>query len=186
MDSSQESSFSAILFLRYPAFLPNRPANAKFLKSEEKVWLATELRREEVEKSMGGRITAGRTLAHRQVWYLTAIYFSQMLSMYVVVFWMPHLIKASFTQYSNTLVGILVMIPYVMAAVAMTLIAHSSDRVFERRHHAAVPSMVAAVALLLLGTIGSPSPWLLMVLWCFVTMGIWSFMGPSGPCPMSS
>ena len=164
-------------------FLPNRPADAKFLAADEKDWLSAELRREELEKLAARRITVGQALGHGRVWHLTAIYFPQLLSMYAVLFWMPQLIKAVFNQYSNTMVGILVMIPYIAAVSAMIMIARSSDRALERRYHAAVPQMVAAIALLLLGTIITPSPLLLMVLWCFAAMGIWSYFGPFWSLP---
>ena len=164
-------------------FLPSRPADAKFLTPEEKDWLSTELRREEAEKLAQRQITVRHALAHGRVWHLTAIYFAQVLSMYAVLFWMPQLIKAVFNQHSNTAIGILVMIPYVGAVSAMIMVARSSDRVLERRYHAAVPQMVAAAALVLLGTVTTPSPWLLIVLWCFAAMGIWSFFGPFWSLP---
>jgi len=164
-------------------FLPNRPAEATFLTAEEKDWLSAELRREEVEKVKARRITVGQTSKNGRVWHLTAIYFPHLLSLYAVVFWMPQLIKAVFNQYSNTTVGIFVMIPYVAGVAAMIIIARSSDRALERRYHAAIPQIVAAVALLLLGTIITPSPVLVIVLWCFAAMGIWSFMGPFWSLP---
>ena len=99
------------------------------------------------------------------------------------MFWMPQLIKASFTQYSNRAIGILVMIPYVTAVSAMILVACSSDHSLERYYHAAVPELVAAIALLLLGTVVTISPLLLIVLWCLAAMGIFSFMGPFWSLP---
>src|SRR5262249_52087919 len=164
-------------------FLPNRAADAKFLTPEEKDWLSAELRREEREKLRARQITAGRALAHGRVWHLTAIYFPQLVSMYAVVFWMPQLIRAFFNQYSYTTVGILVMIPYAAAVSAMIMVARNSDRRLERRYHAALPQMVAAAALLLLSTVIAHSPCLLIVLWCFAAMGIWSFFGPFWSLP---
>jgi MFS transporter, ACS family, tartrate transporter len=158
-------------------FLPNRPRDATFLTPEARDWLCRELRQEEIERQAAGRITVRQALGLGRVWHLTALYFAQLLSMYVVVFWMPQLLRAVF-KYSNTTVGVLVMIPYLAAVLAMIVIARSSDRMLERRYHAAVPQIVAATALVLLGTIVMPSPLLVIVLWCFATMGIWSFMGP--------
>src|SRR5215831_15579732 len=134
-------------------FLPNRPSDAKFLTPAEKDWLSAELRREEIEKLAAHRMTVGQAVAHGRTWHLTAIYFAQVLSMYAVLFWMPQLIKAVFNQDSNTTIGILVMIPYVAAVSAMIIVARSSDRALERRYHGAVAQMVAAAALLLLGTV---------------------------------
>jgi ACS family tartrate transporter-like MFS transporter len=163
-------------------FLPNRPSDAKFLTSAEKDWISAELRREELEKLAANRITAGQALANGRVWHLISIHFLQLLSMNAVLFWMPQLIRAVFNQHSNTTVGVLVMIPYVAGVSAMIIVARSSDRVLERRYHAAVPQIVAAIALLLLGTITTPSL-LLIVLWCFAAMGIWSYFGPFWSLP---
>src|SRR5215831_386156 len=58
--------------------LPSRPAEAKFLTSEQRGWITTELSREEQAKAASGRITLGQALIHRQVWHLTAIYFAAM------------------------------------------------------------------------------------------------------------
>jgi ACS family tartrate transporter-like MFS transporter len=164
-------------------FLPNRPANAKFLTPEEKDWLSAELRREELEKLTARQITAGQALAHGRVWHLTAIYFTAMLSMYAVVFWMPQLIRAAFNQGSNTKVGLFVMIPYAAGVLAMIMIARSSDRALERRYHAATSQVIAGIALLMLGTIIAPSPLLLIVLWCFAAMGMYSQLGPFWSLP---
>ena len=164
-------------------FLPNRPADAKFLAPEEKDWLSAELQREELEKVPAHGMSVRQALAHRRVWHLTAIYFSALISMYTVIFWMPQLIRTAFNQHSNTRVGMLVMIPYAAGVSAMLMIARRSDRTLERRYHAAIPAMVAAIALLLLGTILMPSPLLFIALWCLAAMGIWSFFGPFWSLP---
>jgi ACS family tartrate transporter-like MFS transporter len=164
-------------------FLPNRPANAKFLAPDERDWLSAELRREELQKVSADPITAVKVMANGRVWYLTALYFPYLLSMYAVVFWMPQLMKAAFNQYSNTRLGILVMIPYVAGVAAMIMIARSSDHSLERRYHSAIPEVVAGISLLLLGTVITPSPLLLVVLWSFAAMGIWSFIGPFWSLP---
>jgi MFS transporter, ACS family, tartrate transporter len=165
-------------------FLPNRPADAKFLKPHERDCILAELRQEESEKLSMHQVTARQSLTNRQVWYLISLYFPYLLSMYTVVFWMPQLIKAASGQYSNTTVGALVTLPYMAAILTMITVARSSDRSVERRYHAALPEIVAAIALFLISTIVAPSLWLLIVLWCFVAMGIFSFVGPfwSLPC----
>jgi MFS transporter, ACS family, tartrate transporter len=94
--------------------LPGRPAEARFLTAEEKDWITAELAREEQQKVARRRITVVQTLAHRRVWHLTAIYFPATVGMYAMTFWMPQLIKAISTKYSNTAVGVLVMIPYLV------------------------------------------------------------------------
>jgi MFS transporter, ACS family, tartrate transporter len=139
--------------------LPTRPAEAKFLTSDEKEWIRRELAREEQEKLASCRLTTSQALMHGQVWHLTAIYFAAMTGLYSMIFWMPQLLKSLSNQYSNTLVGLLVMIPYLVGLPVMILVGRSSDRKFERRYHAAVPLIIAAASLMLLGSNAASSPW---------------------------
>jgi MFS transporter, ACS family, tartrate transporter len=108
---------------------------------------------------------------------LSAISFSALLGMFAMVFWMPQLIKAVSTRYSNTTVGLLVMIPYLVALPVMTLVGRSSDRRCERRYHTAIPLVIGAIALVVLGTTAS-SVFFSVTLWCLVASGIYSLFGP--------
>jgi MFS transporter, ACS family, tartrate transporter len=103
--------------------------------------------------------------------------------MYAMNFWMPQLMKALSTQYSNTKVGILVMIPYVAALPVMILVSRSSDHALERRYHVAVPEIFGTIALLLLGTVTTAFTFFSIALWCFVAMGIYCLLGPFWSLP---
>jgi len=158
--------------------LPGRPAEAKFLTAEEKDWITTELSAEEQAKVASGRVTLGHTLVHRQVWHLTAIYFAAMFGNWSMVFWLPQLMKGLSPQFSNTTVGMLVMIPYLVGLPVMILVGRSSDRRLERRYHAALPLAVGAASLMLLGTTASDS-----VLCSLVASAIFSLWGPFWSLP---
>jgi len=112
-----------------------------------------------------------------RVWHLSAISFTALLGMFAMVFWMPQLIKAISSQYSNTTVGLLVMIPYLVALPGMTLVGQSSDRRLERRYLTAIPLTIGAVSLVLLGTTAS-SVFFSVTLWCLVASGVYSLFGP--------
>jgi ACS family tartrate transporter-like MFS transporter len=163
--------------------LPGRPAEAKFLTSEEKDWITTELLREERGKLAHSRVTAGEAVLQGRVWHLTSIYFCAMLGLYSMIFWMPQLLKLLSSQYSNTTVGLLVMIPYVVGLPVMILVGRSSDRRLERRYHAAIPLMVAAVSLILLGATPTSSVLVSIILWCLAASGIVSLWGPFWSLP---
>jgi ACS family tartrate transporter-like MFS transporter len=163
-------------------FLPSRPTEAKFLTPQERNLLAAELGLQEHSKVAQHAITVGQALAHTRVWYLTAIYFTAMVAMNMTNFWMPQLLKTHSSQYSNTTVGVLVMIPYITAVTAMLFVSRSSDRSLERRYHAAIPGMIAATSLLLLGATNS-SALLSVVLWCFVAAGVYSMLPPFWSLP---
>jgi ACS family tartrate transporter-like MFS transporter len=163
--------------------LPGRPAEARFLTAEEKNWIAAELALEEQQKLATRRITAGQALVHRRVWHLVAIYFTAMIASYTMVFWMPQLMKVLSAEYSNTTVGFLVMIPYLVGVTVMILVARSSDRTLERRYHAAIPAIVGAMSLMLLGATATNSVFFSVALWCFVASGIYSLLAPFWSLP---
>lgn len=163
-------------------WLPDRPASAGFLTAEEKDWISNGLAAEQREKLAARQITAVQALMHPRVWYLTAIYFSCLISMYAMTFWMPQLVKAMFSGHSNTMIGTLVMVPYLAAVPAMLLISRSSDRSGERRYHIAVPLMIGAGALFLLSAM-TLSPAVSLFLWCVVAAGIYSLLGPFWTLP---
>jgi ACS family tartrate transporter-like MFS transporter len=163
--------------------LPGRPAESKFLTPEEKEWIAAELAREEQQKLARRRLTAVQALVHRRVWHLSAVYFTALVGHYAMAFWMPQLIKALSSSYSNTTVGVLVMIPYLVALAAMIVVSRSSDRTLERRFHAAIPITIGAIALLLLSATPSGSVFSSVALWSFVAAGIYSLWGPFWALP---
>jgi sugar phosphate permease len=163
--------------------LPSRPAEAKFLTLEERDWITAELSREEREKLADCGVTARQALMHGRVWHLTGIYFTQALGFYSMTFWMPQLLKALSGRYSNTTVGLLVMIPYLVGLPVMILVGRSSDRRLERRYHASIPLIIASISLILLGTITSSSVFLSVTLWCLVASGIFSLWGPFWSLP---
>jgi len=163
--------------------LPGRPAESKFLTPEEKEWITAELAREEQEKLARSRLTAVQALAHGRVWHLSAIYFAALIGHYAMAFWMPQLIKALSTSYSNTTVGVLVMIPYMVALAAMIVVSQSSDRTLERRFHAAVPITIGAISLLLLSATAAGSVFSSVALWSLIAAGIYSLWGPFWALP---
>jgi len=91
--------------------------------------------------------------------------------------------KAPSNQYSNTTVGMLVMIPYLVGLTAMILVARRSDRTLERRYHAAIPAIIGAISLVLLAARGNGSAVISLMLWSFVALGLYSLYGPFWSLP---
>ena len=116
-----------------------------------------------------------------RVWYLIVIYFGMMIGLYTLLFWAPQLLKSLSGQYSNSTVGLLVMIPHAVGLVAMILVARSSDRRLERRYHAGIPALTAGVGLLLLGRFHSPA--MVVVLLSLLAAGVYSFLSPFWAIP---
>ena len=135
--------------------LPNRPSEAKFLTAEEKDWLQAELAREEARKAPG-RHSALEGITNLRVWHLAAIYFGMMIGAYTLSFYAPQLVKSLSSEYSDSLVGNLVMIPYLVALVGMIFVGRSSDRRMERRYHAAACLLLGGIGFLSLARMHSP------------------------------
>jgi len=163
--------------------LPARPAEARFLTAQEKEWITTELAREEQQKLATHQIGVGGVLAHGRIWYLTVIYFMVMISWNGMSLWMPQLMKAFSSQYSNTTVGILVMIPYFVALMVMIGVGQHSDRTLERRYHAAIPLLIGAICLACLAMNISGSALVSVLLWCAAVSGACSVWGPFWSLP---
>src|SRR4029077_4327645 len=136
--------------------LPNRPADAKFLTSEEKEWIRGSLLCEERKKLEQRHYSVLQALLNPRVLCLGIIELGIVTCSYTFSFWAPQLIKSLSDHYSNTTVGFLVMIPYVVGAVVMVLVSRSSDRNLERRYHAGIPVILGGIGLLLMGVFHSP------------------------------
>ena len=156
--------------------LPSRPAEAKFLSREEKDWIEAGLASEEREKLASHKISAVQALMNRRIWHLGLIGFTLNTAMYGMNFWMPQLVKSLSSGISNSLIGLLVMIPHLVGLPVMVLVSRSSDRRRERRFHAAIPAIVAGIALASLGA--THSIFATVALLSFAALGIYSVYGP--------
>jgi len=144
---------AATLAFLVPFLLPSRPAEARFLTEKEKAWITAELEREDRLK-LGAKtqfVSVARTLINPRVWHVASIGFSHGFASYTFIFWLPQLMKSVVGGQSNSAVGVAVMIPNLLAVVAMITASRHSDQTLERRYHMAALDALAGIALLLLG-----------------------------------
>jgi ACS family tartrate transporter-like MFS transporter len=161
--------------------LPNRPKEAKFLTDAEKEWIISQLKGEEDQKSDAHQLSASRVLVHGRVWHLaTAAGFHGAVS-YAVFFWMPQVLKTMTHGYSNTIIGLLVMVPYLVGLLTMIAVSHSSDRKLERRWHVVLPAIIASIASVMLGT--THSVLMAVALLSAVVGGVCGYLGPFWALP---
>jgi len=90
-------------------------------------------------------------------------------------------VKSLSSLYSNSMIGLLVTIPNLVGMAAMIIVSRTSDRKLERRYHVAIPAIVAAGALVLLGA--TRSPFYSVTLLCFLAAGLYSSFGPFWALP---
>jgi MFS transporter, ACS family, tartrate transporter len=167
-------------FLTY-SLLPSRPQEAKFLTTDEKEWIQTELEGEEQQKLEQHRYSVFQALGSGRVWHLVLIYFGMTIGVSALQSWAPQLVKSLSSRYSNSTVGLLLMIPNLVGLPVMIFVSHSSDRMLERRYHVAIPAIMAGIALALMGI--PRSPFYSVTLLTFLAIGVYSFFGPFWALP---
>ncbi|OIO05828.1 MAG: hypothetical protein AUJ49_00765 [Desulfovibrionaceae bacterium CG1_02_65_16] len=174
-------------------WLPNGPAEARWLAPDERARLAAHLAEAVETASASGANAAqplGQTLSalakSPQVWLLSAAYFALCVGMYGLVMWMPTLIGEVLGAASTPLrVGLLSAVPYLGGAVGMVLIGRHSDATGERRWHTAGPLFVSAggFAASLLTPPGLHGPWWSLCCYTVATIGLWGLLGPFWTIP---
>src|SRR5215470_7479421 len=168
------------------AYLVDRPAEAKWLSSEQRAWLL-ETQRREAAASTGLEESAPHKTQSQfaamkmgRVWMLTAVYFGLNNVSYGVSLWLPKMIR-TMSRITNFEIGVLSAIPYVAAAVAMVIVGLHSDRTGERRLHTAIPAFTGAIAVALAAYTDSVG--LFVALISVAVLSVFSMMGPFWAMP---
>lgn len=161
-------------------YLCDRPEQAEWLEPEELLWLQEKLRQEQAQKTRQKSYTLLQAFRNPKVWLLSLIYFTLVIGIYGITFWLPQIIKG-FSGLGDLGVGLLSSIPYLAGAIAMILVGQHSDRTRERYAHVALAALVGGLGLLLtayvqdsivaLGTLS------------LAAMGIWAALGPFWALP---
>ncbi|BAN23864.1 MFS transporter [Caballeronia insecticola] len=158
---------SVIVGLVVLAKLDDRIAKAKWLTTEERELLERNIAADNVSKEDP---SIGKILSSPKVWLMSLIYFSFVMGLYGVSFWLPTIIKSM--GVSDPLqVGLLSAIPYGVAVIGMLYAARSADRTGERRWHIAIPAFIGAIGLVL-SVVWSSNTMLAMIGLTLATMGI--------------
>jgi sugar phosphate permease len=153
--------------------LPNGPKTATFLTQEEKDMIVHYVQEDEAGKqNLGQRHSFADAFTDYRVWALAVVYFCGVVCFYAVNFWMPTIIQELGIDKKDFLkVGLLSMIPWGLAAIAMVIWGAHSDKTKERRWHAAGGLLLAIAGLLGLAMVGhAPVPSIIAL--SVVTVGL--------------
>ncbi|MGZ4159949.1 MAG: MFS transporter [Neobacillus sp.] len=162
-------------------YLTDRPEQAKWLTKEEKEWLISELKKDNLGKEKNQHSGLKDVLANPRVWRLAFIYLTLVTGLYGIGFWMPTIIKSLSTTLSNTQVGLVTMIPYIIGGIAMVWWGRRSDRTGERKMHTALPPLVGAIGMMGCGL--TTNPILSIIMMTIAIFGIYSIFGPFWAIP---
>jgi len=156
-------------------YLVDRPAQATWLAEDEKAWLHRELAAEAAAKERAsGHMSLRLGLTNPRVLLITLLCFFLVSGNFGVVFWMPQIIKA-LGDLTVMQVGLLTMVPYAAAVVAMVWWGRHSDRTGDRKWHLAIAAVVGAAGLAVSAVPGHPV--VSFVALCVAAAGIWSMFG---------
>lgn len=128
-------------------WLPDRPRDARWLRAEERDWLAARLDEERVAKAPVEHVTIWQALRKPQVLLLTTGLFFCYSGGYAFWFWMPTMLQRLTGWTDVQRIGWIGAIPFVVGLVGMLLVSWNSDRMRERRWHFALPQFTAVIAL---------------------------------------
>jgi MFS family permease len=161
-----------VLFL-----LTDGPADSKWLTADERDLMLRRVAEDDATKAeLGKRHGLLDAFKDGRVWALALVYFCGVVGFYAVNFWMPTIIQELGIDKKDFLkVGLLSMIPWGAAAVAMVIWGAHSDRTGERRWHAAGGLLLAMGGLLALALVGK-APVLSIIALTMVTCGILSWV----------
>ena len=159
-------------------YLESSIEEAQWLTREEKALLAHNLEAEDKHKTEHKLIDA---FTSGKVWVLCAIYFTLMIGLYGIAFWLPTIVKA-FGLKGYLGVGLITAIPYGVAVVGMILLSNHSDKTGERRLHYVANVVAGAVGLVLSGVFAS-NPVLAIIFLSLGTLGVIGSMPLFWPLP---
>ena len=158
-------------------FLPNGPKSATWLNEKEQNFIVQQVSLDDAAKTQLGK---GHSLMDAfsdfRVWALALVYFSGVVCLYAINFWMPTIIQELGIDKKDIFkVGLLSMIPWGIAAAFMVFWGSHSDRTGERRWHVAgalLIGMSGLVGLALVGHAAIPS----LIALTLVASGILAFV----------
>jgi D-galactonate transporter len=149
-------------------YLTDRPSMARWLPEDQRNWLATRLELEERQRQAVKHYSIREALLNPKVLALSLVYFGAVACNYGIGFFLPQIVKAF--GMSNLQTGFVTAIPYIVGTFAIIYWGRRSDRMKERKGHAAVALAVAAIGIA--ASTFLPDPTLKMIALSLAAFGV--------------
>ena len=155
--------------------IPEEIGQAGWLPAEERRRLETGLAAEREEFTTAHAPSDWRGMLRQQaVWLLLGATCFNNMVFYGVGLWLPSAVKAARSSLDISAVGWLTALPYLASILGVLLVTTSSDRLKERRLHAAIPMVLGGVLLYIVSHIDTRSG--LTEVFLFTLIGFFMFM----------
>ncbi|MEB3031516.1 MFS transporter [[Mycobacterium] nativiensis] len=132
-------------------YLTDRPAQARWLDADERQWLEATLAQERAAAETGQHWPLRKALSHPRMLALAFVYFGIVYGLYAVGFFLPTVVAGFTQQYGSQLSiigrGVVIAVPWAVAAAVMVPWARHADRTGERVWHVAIPAIVGGVSI---------------------------------------
>jgi len=163
-------------------FISDSPRKASWISPAERDYLEHTLAAEHQATETARRRSSLGTLLQPQVLVMVGFYFCFIFGTIGMVFWLPTVL-AQRAHSSNLVVSTLYIVPFIVGAVAMVLNSLHSDKVRERRVHAAIPLLAGGLFLLAAVAASSVAPLLSYGFLCLAGVGLFGPLGPFWAIP---
>jgi MFS family permease len=143
-------------------YLKDKPSDAKWLTTEEQVWLTSALEGErKATEAVNGTHRIRDAFRSGRVWMLSGIYFGFIYGLYALGFFLPTIIGGFQEQFGTEFdvfqKGLITAIPYVPAAIALYFWSRDASRRGLKTWHIVIPALAGAVSIPLALFAGSPA-----------------------------
>lgn len=163
-------------------YLTDNPADAKWLKEEERSWLMETLATEKkgITSTSSQQLSKGkqirRILGNKFVWALSLIYFGITSGSNAMNFFLPSILQSFHGTFGLNIGliqnGLITAVPYAVAGVAMYFWSARSDRFRERRIHAGSAALLAAFSIAI--AFLANNPFVIMLGFTLLAVGVYS------------
>jgi MFS family permease len=161
--------------------LTDRPADATWLRSEQKAWLVKWLESERAQLEAVRTFSLAEAFYNPKIWLMTVSYIGVAMVGYGLVFFMPVIVKG--LGVSTGMIGPVTAVPDLCAFVAMNVWGWHSDVTGERTWHAAGPCLLTAAGLAACVVIGVGHPVVTMAALALAVVGLQSMQAPFWSLP---
>ncbi|MHA3093154.1 MFS transporter [Acinetobacter brisouii] len=162
-------------------YLTESPEQAKWLNSQEKAWLINELKNDATKKKNVQQLSTLQAMVNPKVLYLALIYFVYQCGSLGIGYWLPQIIKSFSSSLSHTQIGLIAMLPYIVATTVMIIWSRRSDKKGERKFHTFLPLFWSSLALFSLYVVHNNVISLVVI--CIALAGLYAFKSPFWAVP---
>ena len=165
-----------------PFYLPERPADARWLTPRERAWLTDRVAADQALARARGHHQLGAAFRSGRVWLLGALYCCLIIALYGVGFWLPQIVQA-ISGLPTFGVAVLSALPYAAAAATMVPIGRLADRSGDHGRWVAGCAALAAAAFVTAAA--ARGPVLSLAAISLAAVGVWGSFGPFWSLPAS-